>query len=497
LEENLLKIKMSHALIFSIHNAVPHRPMGPHRIATYLRQEGWDVEVVDFALKWTLDQLKELAKSRINSQTKFLGFSCWFGHWGDLVTEFCNWSKEKWPDIKLIYGSMAYPSSFDCKSIDYYVVGYGEKAVLDLVKSFTGNGNKIAFDPRWFGDKKLIVANETYPAFPMSSLMVKYEDRDYIESWEWLTTELARGCKFNCSFCTFPILGVKEDHSRSDSDFDYQMRDAYERFGVTNYYVADETINQDKEMLRRYADVSDKFNFNLRMHGFIRADLLVNQEDTWDLLLKLGVKGHHYGVETFNKKSGSTIGKGMNPDKLKEGLIKVKNYFSERDIYRGQISLICGLPYETKETWEDGVQWIHKNWAGQHMNFNVLEIPIDPKDSKLSIISKNYKKYGYRPAHKNVKVDLSNYYSNKFSQSLLDWENDIWTMTEAYNTCHENYERMKSVNMMGPWHWGVVNLKAKGNLKVLASYQKNEGCGDEIDYFITRYINKKLDWKQM
>jgi len=317
---------MNHALIFSIHNAIPHRPMGPHRIASYLREQDWDVEVIDFALKWSLDQLKELAKSRITSETKFLGLSCWFGHWDDVATQFCDWIKQQWPNVKLIYGSMTYPS-FQCKSIDYYVIGYGEKAMLELARSFTGNGNKIAFDPRWFGDKKLIVANETYPAFPMPSLLVKYEDRDYIESWEWLTTELSRGCKFSCAFCNFPILGVKEDHSRSDQDFDYQIRDAYERFGVSNYYVADETINQDKEMLRRYANVSDKFNFNVRMHGFIRADLLVNNEDTWDLLLKIGVKGHHYGIETFNKKSGAVIGKGMNPAKLQEGLLKVKKCF--------------------------------------------------------------------------------------------------------------------------------------------------------------------------
>lgn len=484
---------MNHAIIFSVHNVVPHRPMGGHRIATYLRAQEWDVEVVDFALKWPIEELKELVKSRVTGDTKFFGFSCWFGHWEDNISKFCDWVKETYPLIKIIYGSMTYPS-FTCKSVDYFIVGYGEKAIFDLVKSITGNGNKVMFDPRWFGDKKLIVANETYPAFPMSSLLVKYEDRDYIEPWEWLTTELSRGCKFSCKYCNFPVLGVKEDHTRSDEDFDYQMKDAYEKFGVTNYYVADETINQDKEMMERYANVAEKFNFSLRMHGFIRADLLVNQEDTWDTLLKLGLHGHHYGVETFNKKSGSVIGKGMDPEKLKEGLLKVKQYFSDRVIYRGHISMICGLPYETRDTWESGVQWLHDYWAGQYMHFHALEIPLDPKASKLSFFSENYEKYGYRPAHEDLEIDQSSYIDNVFSQSLLDWVNDHWSMKEAHLISQENLRRTRHLQTLGIWHWGPFGLRANGDLEVMSRYTRyeNDSPNGEMEDFLARYIHKKL-----
>jgi len=40
---------MDHALIFGVHDMMPHRFLGPHRIAHYLRNNGWDIEVVDFA----------------------------------------------------------------------------------------------------------------------------------------------------------------------------------------------------------------------------------------------------------------------------------------------------------------------------------------------------------------------------------------------------------------------------------------------------------------
>lgn len=487
---------MNHALIFTVHDVIPHRPMGAHRIASYLREYEWDVEVADFATYWSLDQLKEFAKSRVTSDTKFFGFSCWFGRWSEHISEFCDWAKDTWPSIKLIYGSMTYPT-FDCKSVDYFVVGYGEKALLDLIKSFD-SGGPIAFDPKWFGEKKVIIANDTYPAFPMPSLIVKYELRDYIESWEWLTTELSRGCKFNCKFCNFPILGVKEDHSRTSDDFDYQMRDAYDKFGVANYYVADETVNQDKAMMERFASVVDNFDFDLRMHGFIRADLLVNNEDTWDPIIRLGLHGHHYGVETFNKKAGTVIGKGMDPAKLQEGLLKVKKYFSDRVLYRGQISMIAGLPHETRESWEAGVQWLHTNWKGENMNFNVLEIPLDPKGSKLSFFSENYAKLGYRAAKEDIELDLTNYKSNRFSKSLLDWENDHWTMQEAHLTSQENQKRTRDDQTLGVWHWGPFGLRANGDLATIASYAKNEtdSPNGEVQEFLARYINNKLNWKK-
>jgi radical SAM superfamily enzyme YgiQ (UPF0313 family) len=299
------------------------RPVGPYRIASYLREQGWDVEVIEWATYWDLDQLKDLANSRIRSNTLFCGFGCFFGHWDTKFEDYTAWIKQKWPQVKTVYGSHTLPS-FDSKTMDYYVVGYGEKAMLELAKSFAGNtSSRIVFDPKFFGNKKLISANDSYPAFPLHSLKVIYEDRDFLNPDEWLTTEFARGCKFACKFCNFPILGVKGDYNRSAEDFDISMRDAYDRFGITNYYISDETINDSTEKLEKFAQVVDKLNFEPLLYGFIRADLMVHHRDSWDAMARLRLLGHYYGVESMNKKSGESIGKGMHPDKLLPGLMEV------------------------------------------------------------------------------------------------------------------------------------------------------------------------------
>ena len=50
------------------------RTSGTYRIATYIREEfDLDVEVIDFIFSWTLDELKEICRSRIGPDTRMVG----------------------------------------------------------------------------------------------------------------------------------------------------------------------------------------------------------------------------------------------------------------------------------------------------------------------------------------------------------------------------------------------------------------------------------------
>ena len=81
------------------------RSVGVYRIAHYLRENNWDAEVIDFASAWSLDELKLLATSRIDKQTKFISFSHMFSVWSDTLEQFAFWLKETYPCIPLLSGS--------------------------------------------------------------------------------------------------------------------------------------------------------------------------------------------------------------------------------------------------------------------------------------------------------------------------------------------------------------------------------------------------------
>jgi hypothetical protein len=424
------------------------RPSGPYRIASFLREHDWDIEVIEYACTFTLEELKEVVRARATSQTIFVGFSSFFSYWEPKLDEFVDWLKLEYPGVATIFGGQSRPR-LKTNGIDYYIHGYGEVAILELVKYIVGTpGVKIAFDPAFFGSKRVISANTTHPAYPMKSLRIKYEDRDDIQSWEWLTIEFSRGCKFQCAYCNFPILGVKGDYSRDAEDFEIEMRDNYERWGIKNYYVADETFNDRSEKIEKFAQVVDRLDFKPHFSGFIRADLLVLRKQDWEPLARLGMFGHFCGVETMNPQTAKAIGKGMNPVKLREGLIEAGEYFKSRGNYRCSMGIVVGLPYETKESQMETLKWVEENWQGQSVHVWPLEIPLDPTQDVLSKVSKDYNGYGYRestvpvPEPRAELMMMPSQIRVKHGISNLNWANDHMNYADACEISNEFYWRV-------------------------------------------------------
>jgi len=339
---------MYHSLFFNIHSLGAKRPSGPHRIASFLREQEWDCEVIDFATIFNLEELKELAKMRINKKTVFIGFSCFFAHWEDKFDHLIDWIKKTYPNVSIIVGGQSRPR-INSTGVDYYIHGYGEIAILELVKHLIGNSSsKIAFDPLFFGEKKVITANKTYPAFPMKSLRIKYEERDYIQPWEWLTIEFAFG--------------------------------------------------------------------------------------------------HFYGIESMNSSTLKIIGKGMAPEKIQNGLLEAKEYFSKNGDYRASMGIVIGLPQETIESQLQTLRWVERNWKGQSVAVWPLEIPLDPKMDVLSSISEDYKSYGYRPSNKPIPPEPEEFlpFGGKITRvkhgtSNLNWENDNMSFSDACNISNDWY----------------------------------------------------------
>lgn len=490
---------MHNCLLFNVAsgtNSVGNgRSVGVYRIAHYLRQHNWDAEVIDFVSAWTFEELCAIAKSRINSNTKFIGFSHMFSVWSDTLEDFAKWLKETYPHVTLISGSGISPQ-FKSSYLDYYVQGFGEHALLELLSWLFSNGGRPRFNLLSANGKHLLSANEQYPAFPMKDLNVIYEDRDFIESTEWLGIEFARGCKFACDFCNFPVLGVKGDYSRDANDFEIQMRDAYDRFGVTNYLVADETFNDRTEKITKFADVVERLNFSPWFSGFIRPDLIVSRPKDREELLRMGFLGHHYGVESFNHDAVKSVGKGMHPDKIKQGIIDVKNYFESHGSrrYRTLLTFILGLPGETLDDFKQTTQWLLDNWRGQAWTPFVLDIPVGELN-RLSKMSLDYSKYGYRPYTGTAKELASQ--GNRVSNELLIWENDHMNYYEAYDAFEDMLNQRNDVNngfTLAPWDLAMVGLPGDTTqrLSLHNSYVKNK----EVDYvreqFVNEYKKKKL-----
>ena len=420
------------------------RTTGAHRIATELRQHGWDCEVVDFVMWWTLEELQQFAQNHITQDTKWVGFSHLFYTWNDKLEFFCKWLKSEYPDLYIFSGSNAWPS-IDSEEIDYYFQGYSEHAIIKLCKQLFSNGEPVKYHLDDKG-RKVILPNIDYIAAPFRDPIITYEDRDYIEPTEWLGIEFSRGCKFKCDFCNFPMLGVKGDYSRNADSVERQIKDAYDRFGVTRYVVTDETFNDRLQKIQKFADVSEALPFDPMFTGFLRADLLVSKPQMQEELLRMGFVGHYYGIESFNHQTAKIVGKGMAPAKLQQGLVDIKDYFMKHtdNHWRGEISLIVGLPHETESSIRATKKWLIDNWKGQRFQPFAMDIPKEHQD-KNSLISLDFEKYGYSEmtpqevARKKVQPRTyydSSPFASKFPENIV-WKNKHMDVFDAVILANE------------------------------------------------------------
>ncbi len=250
---------MHHGLMFSYRKERGHRGTGAHRIASYLRASNWDIEVLDFAIEFTLDELKEFVRSRVNSNTKFFGFSSFINWWPEDTNNFTKWLKETYPNIPTIlggHGCLITPA----QNIDYWVDSFGEVAMLELCRHISGNlifHTGLQFED--YQGRKVIRALHNFPAWNLPTYRNTHEKRDFIESFEMLTIETSRGCKFKCDFCNFPILGVKEDTSRSRDD------------------IKDELYNKAVEIIKTEGKASTSFLQRKLGIGYNRAARIIDQ----------------------------------------------------------------------------------------------------------------------------------------------------------------------------------------------------------------------------
>lgn len=483
---------------FAKDNPSVGRSTGGYRIATYMRKLGWDIEVVDYLSHWNLEDLEKFIENRNTSQTiKWVGISITWNLYDPIVADLISFLKKQYPEIViLVGGNQNFNINLGC---DYYIYGFGEKAVEAILKYEFSNGKKPFGTPHHKG--WAINALHFYPAWPMEDYSVEYEDRDFLVQTDILTMELSRGCKFNCKFCEFPVLGVKEDTSVSEETMYRDMKLSYDKWGIKNWILADETVNERDSKLEKLAGAVKRAGFGPNFTGFIRLDLFNANRHQIELLTEARVWGHFYGVETLNHRAGKIIGKGLHPDKNKQLMLDVRKYMLDNlGYYRGTASFIAGLPYESKDSLKDTYIWLKNNWTDQHWHFWPLVIP-KSTNYRLSAFGEDFSKFGYSElTHDELEIIKKTYwetYNGFFMKPQVHWKNSEGNYFE-FSDLAEKYDSINGENVTRAGNFTVWALLSVGASLEEAMAQLSQNRDPKYytkkDEIISNYIKKKLDF---
>ena len=444
----------------------PHwsRGYGAHRIASHLRLHGFSVLVIDFSSALTFDVWQQLCDLAIGDNTQMVGFSTtwwpyrdsssnnsnfrlsnidWLAKKGEppaidtesltyhavrgTVKPWIDLIKEKNKKIKIVLGGPKIDFYLDFPA-DYFISGLGENQIIDLIT-----------DKRRIWPKILqhdINSNSREWGWKTSTTL--YTKYDQIKSMEILNLEIARGCKFKCNFCSFPLIGQKDvaSYLKTEEVIYNEIMTNYNQWGVTKYFVADDTYNDSVEKLEMMVRIKQRLPFDLKIKAYIRADVIVTQPEQIKLLHDGGLASCYIGIESFHPEASKFAGKGMKPEKRKQALYDMQSAWG--DDVSINVGYIVGLPGEDTNFLKEQADWFSQKDCPVNYGVSFIGLVIHPYKPGSTIhpsaIDKDPESFGYnlpddsKPGHwiKNDGTDITHYLQ---ASDLADELNaQVWSL---------------------------------------------------------------------
>ena len=93
------------------------------------------------------------------------------------------------------------------------------------------------------------------------------------------------------------------------------MQSAYDLGGITNFFLADDTINEVDSKLELLGEVKRQLTFEPWLMSFARMDIIGAKPHQVDLLNECNLHGLYFGIESMNPAVTKTIRKGGKPEK--------------------------------------------------------------------------------------------------------------------------------------------------------------------------------------
>ena len=351
------------------------RPAGAQRLATHLRHAGYTVLVVDYFSLWleSCDQLLALLDRVTDHKTLLYGFSSTYFNTTNTqpILNYRDYYRSQelntWPlpldamasvllrmtahrpQVRTVYGGYRFDHTTDRVKgmVDYTITGYAEQAVVELLEKICAGASRSA---------QVQAIERLMPNFSTST--IDYDSSDAMVAGAAIAMETSRGCMFQCDYCAYPLLARGKDtaYHKTASTFAAELRANHDQFGAVNYTFTDSIFNESVPKLENLLRARDQSGVDIRFSAFIRYELIRRWPAQLGLLRDLGLQGAMIGIESFNHSSARSVGKGTDPQLVKDCLSQIKQYFDQSVSITGQF--ILGLPHETPHTAAAWLDWI-------------------------------------------------------------------------------------------------------------------------------------------
>ena len=357
-------------------------------------QKSYDYWVDSEAYENTWSRFKEITQKSIEQalqkyNTEYVGLSVNFA--GIKITgEIIKIIKTVNNSIKIILGGWGcvnghMRSLFPQDLVDVFVVGEGEKTLLDVMEKLKGKIDKDKVPGALFNKLKQVSYEHRGSIMDLDSIpWPKYSEFDLsLYTSKALPLFASRGCISQCAFCNdWPLSKPYRFRSAHNilEEIQYHVKNYH-----TNYFsFKDLLCNGNVEELSLLCDLL--IDSGLQIHWDSQA--IPRKEMSYELLCKLKKSGCGtliYGVENFS----NNVLKRMKKIFTKEIAEEVLKNTNEAGI-NTCINIIVGFPGETEIDFEENFDSIRKNYKNI-THIGAVSVCLANNDNDLEI---NPRKYG-------------------------------------------------------------------------------------------------------
>jgi lipoate synthase len=259
--------------------------------------------------------------------------------------------------------------------------------------------------------------------------------------------ELRIGCKFNCTFCSFEYRGAKKvTTSKAHQVYEY-MQTAKDKYGITNFSIQDDTVNEDEEKLMVLKDATELLDYRPNVGGFIRFDLLMRKKHVLPLLDSCGFQNAWFGLESFHEEANKVVRKRIKREDIFNFLRHIRKEYPH---WRFNASVIVGLPKEPLEHIKETMKTVTRENLLDGVDFYPLMI----EKGSSHVMSEHASEFSRYPEKFGIKFLKNNIdYNHNTQHTSLFWSHEHANVKTAKQMCRRmhTYNAHRGIHTFSGW----------------------------------------------